>query len=161
MADSLLTRLGSSTSATDSSSILVEDMPPGDIPNGPSLAQSIASSSREQWAWLDALGRALDCAALLVDAQGTPGPVVGASAVAETIRALLARSDSSLFNALGQALGSDRTHRITAGTLSIICRRLRVQGTTVGALVISAHTRSHSSSTSLGARVMDIETFEP
>src|SRR5262245_17517076 len=159
MADSLLTRLGSSTSATDSSSILVEDMPPGDIPNGPSLAQSIASSSRDQWAWLDALARARDCAALLVDAQGTPGPVVGASAGVETIRALLARSDPSLLGVLGQALESDRAHRTNAGTLNIVCRRLRVQGTTVGALVISAHTRPSSTSHGAGSSI-EIETLE-
>jgi hypothetical protein len=159
MADSLLTRPGTSTSATDSRSTLVEDMTTRDIPNGPSLAQSIASSSREQWAWLDALARALDCAALLVDAQGTPGPVVGASTGVETIRALLARSEPSLLSALGQALESDRAHRTNVGTLNIVCRRLRVQGTTVGALVISAHARP--SSTSQGAGSTDIETLEP
>ena len=161
MADSLLTRPGTSTSATDSRSSLVEDMTTRDIPNGPSLAQSIASSGREQWAWLDALARALDCAALLVDAQGTPGPVVGASAGVETIRALLARSDPSLLSALGQALESDRAHRTNVGTLNIVCRRLRVQGTTVGALVISAHTRHYSSSAPLDVGFIEIETLEP
>src|SRR4029453_10006589 len=120
MADSFLTRPGTSTSATDSGSTLVEDMSTRDIPNGPSSAQSIATSSREQWAWLDALARALDCAALLVDAQGTPGPVVGASAGVETIRALLARSDPSLLSALSQALESDRAHRTNVGTLNIV-----------------------------------------
>ena len=139
---------------------------PGGLPAGASLA----SSDRDQWAWLDSLGRSLECAILLVDAHGTPGPVVGTPLVAETLRGLLTRSDASLTSALRRALDSDRAQQATVGALALVCRRLGVQGTIVGALAIAAPTVAIAPN--LGPartgqhardeeRYADIQTIEP
>src|SRR6185503_19522297 len=140
LAGSLLTQLQTRTSVSLSRSPLepMNERPgtPGGLPAGASLA----SSDRDQWAWLDSLGRSLECAILLVDAHGTPGPVVGTPLVAETLRGLLTRSDASLTSALRRALDSDRAQQATVGALALVCRRLGVQGTIVGALAIAAPT---------------------
>jgi hypothetical protein len=106
-------------------------------PLAPSIAVSLDASNRDQWAWLDALARSFGCGILLVDPQATPGPLLGASPGVEALRTLAARSDSSLVGSLWSALNSDRAHAATVGALSLVCRRLHVQGKTVGALVIA------------------------
>ena len=139
-------------------------------PGEPPARASLVSNDRDQWAWLDSLGRSLECAILLVDAQGTSGPVVGTTVVAETLRALQARSDLALVGALRKALDSDRPHQATVGALTLVCRRLAVQGTVVGALGIAAPTVAIAPN--LGPartgrhardeeRYADIQTIEP
>ena len=106
-------------------------------PFASSIAVSLAPSSRDQWAWLDALARSFGCGVLLVDGQATPGPLLGTTLVADALRALLARSDSPLIAQAWNALNSDRVHGSTLGALSVVCHRLHFQGKTVGALVIA------------------------
>jgi hypothetical protein len=106
-------------------------------PFAASIAVSLAANSRDQWAWLDALARSFGCGVLLVDRQATPGPLLGATLVADALRALLARGDSPLIAQAWNALNSDRAHGATLGALSVVCRRLHLQGRTIGALIIA------------------------
>jgi hypothetical protein len=101
---------------------------------------SVASSSRDQWAWLDAAGRSLNCGFLLVDAEGTAGPVIGSAHVAEPLRLLASREHSPLLETVGRALESDRLYNETVGVLKILCRRLTVQDKTAGALIVATTT---------------------
>src|SRR5262245_57517845 len=102
------------------------------------LPVSVASSNRDQWAWLDAIGRSLNCGFLLVDPQGTPGPLIGAVSVVEPLRLLTTRNDPALAAAIRTAFASDRPHHETLSGLSVVCRRLTVFGQTAGALVIGS-----------------------
>ena len=103
---------------------------------------SVASSSRDQWAWLDALGRSLNAGFLLVDPQGTAGPAIGAARIAEALRGLVERPDAPLLAPLKKVLESDRLHREALGDLDVVCQRLSVQGNTVGALIVAVHAQS-------------------
>jgi hypothetical protein len=105
-------------------------------PGGAAAAASLASSDRDQWAWLDSLGRSLECAILLVDAQGTPGLVLGAASPGDSVRDLLGRSDPALSGAIKRALDTERPHQAVTGSLSLICRRLTVQRQVAGAIVV-------------------------
>ena len=102
------------------------------------MPASVSPTSRDQWAWLDAVGRSLNCGFLLVDSQGTPGPAIGAGHVVEALRALVERADSALLGPLGKSLESDRPQSATVGGLNVVCRQLNVQGETVGAIVIAS-----------------------
>ena len=53
------------------------------------------------------IARSFGCAALLVDAHGVPGTLLGASSVCDVLRAALARRDSPLFALLSKALESE------------------------------------------------------
>src|SRR5689334_8563803 len=110
------------------------------LPFTSTMPVSVASSSRDQWAWLDAAGRSLNCGFLLVDAEGTAGPVLGAGHVAEPLRLLASRDDSPLVETVRKALESDRLYNDTVGVLNIVCRRLTVQDKTAGALVVATTT---------------------
>src|SRR5262245_13503479 len=94
---------------------------------GSGMPVSVTSSTRDQWAWLDALGRALSCGFLLVDPQGVPGPSLGVGHTAEALRALIARPDSPLLACVWRAFDSDRAQREALGPLNVVCRRLNVQ----------------------------------
>ena len=106
---------------------------------------SVASSSRDQWAWLDALGRSLNAGFLLVDPQGAAGPAIGAARIAEALRGLVERPDAPLLAPLKKVLESDRLHRDALGDLDIVWRRLTVHGEAVGALIVAAQARSRAS----------------
>jgi hypothetical protein len=110
------------------------------LPVTSTMPVSVASSSPDQWAWLDAAGRSLNCGFLLVDPEGTAGPVIGAAHVAEPLRLLASRDDSPLVETVRKALESDRLYNDTVGVLNILCRRLTVQDKTAGALVVATTT---------------------
>jgi len=110
------------------------------LPFTSTMPVSVASSSRDQWAWLDAAGRSLNCGFLLVDAEGSAGPVIGAAHVAEPLRLLAAREDSPLVETIRRALESDDVYNDTVGVLKILCRRLTVQDKTAGALIVATTT---------------------
>src|SRR5215470_8694034 len=110
------------------------------LPFTSTMPVSVASSSRDQWAWLDAAGRSLNCGFLLVDADGTTGPAIGAAHVAEPLRLLASREDSPLVETIRKALESDRVYNDTFGVLKILCRRLTVQDKTAGALIVATTT---------------------
>jgi hypothetical protein len=110
------------------------------LPFTSTMPVSVASSSRDQWAWLDAAGRSLNCGFLLVDAEGSAGPVIGSAHVAEPLRLLAAREDSPLVETIRRALESDDVYSDTVGVLKILCRRLTVQDKTAGALIVAMTT---------------------
>ena len=103
---------------------------------GAPAAASLTSNNLDQWAWLDSLARSLDCAVLLVDAQGTPGLVAGASSSADVFRGLIARSEPALSGAIRRALEVERPQQALVGSLSLTCRRLMVQREVVGAIAV-------------------------
>src|SRR4029450_11554730 len=94
MADTLLTQptTDASTPALLSPSRFVARMTnpqrPSDGPFGPPR-----ELNRQSWAWLDSLGRSLGCAVLLVDQNGTQGPLIGATTIANELRSLLNAGD--------------------------------------------------------------------
>src|SRR5262245_15222282 len=138
LAGGLLTHVQAGT-YTSLSRSPVEEMPHRDSERvAAGTPVSVASSTRDQWAWLDGLGRALNCGFLLVDPQGVPGPSLGASHTSEALRALVARPDSPLLAFVWKALDSDRAQREPMGALNVVCRRLNVQGRTAGALVLAS-----------------------
>jgi hypothetical protein len=126
-------------------------------PIAAALPVSVASSNRDQWAWLDAIGRSLNCGFLLVDPQGAPGPLLGALNVVEPLRLLTTRNDPALVGVIRAAFGTDRPHRETLGGLSAVCRRLTVLGQTAGALIIASRAEGPAKA---GHYVRDIDSIE-
>src|SRR4029077_515697 len=137
MADRLLTQPGVATS-TLLTRPLLEEMQSRETSTEPAMPASVSPASRDQWAWLDAVGRSLTCGFLLVDSQRTPGPAIGAGHIVEALRTLAEWPDSGLLGPLSKSLESDRPQSATLGALNLVCRRLNVQGETVGAIVIAS-----------------------
>src|SRR5438477_4776252 len=127
MAGSLLTQVETGISASLSGSP-VDAMPNRDSPPAGSFIVSISPDSRNQWAWLDALGRSLDCSFVLVDAQGAPALIIGATYAAEILRSSVTRADSSLPALVADALASDTVHQAILAGLDVVARRLSVDG---------------------------------
>src|SRR5262245_16756815 len=144
MAAPLLTQqvVDTETPAERSQSRLVARMTNPQRPSDGPPPNSQREINRLSWAWLDALGRSLGCAVLLVDPNATPGPLVGAMPVVNEVRSLLNTVDSPLLPSIVKALRSGETHLASVGSLVVMSRQLRVQGVVVGSIAIAKPTLS-------------------
>src|SRR5262245_53139493 len=84
---------------------------------------SLTEAPSQSWTWLDALGRSFGCAILLVTPDGDLGPLVGATAIVQEIRSLVAAHDPALKGTIAHALQSGETGRAATESLTLVARR--------------------------------------
>jgi hypothetical protein len=123
-------------------------------------SESFSLRNRQAWAWLDALSRSFGCAILFVDPEGAAGPLVGATAVAQELRSLLGVDDPPFMRQIRKALSSSETQRGSAGSLTLVSRRLTVHEAVVGGMAIAMLTRMPPSGSVPESRLLDIRTIE-
>jgi hypothetical protein len=129
-------------------------------PPASAMPVSVASSSRDQWAWLDALGRSFGCTILLVTRDGTPGPLVGATSLVPEIRSIIGAQDGAFIRPILKALETGDIERASMESFTLVARRLTVQGAVVGGIAIAMPKRSAASRTTDEAPSPDINTIE-